>query len=114
MILIMSSLLMIFLTFLKNMLVAICEEIVRNDLKINWTCFATPKGMTPKLAALMKMAGCKGIEFGSDSGSGKTLKGLGKPFTFDDIAYAAECCRKLIFPMPIILFLVGLKKTIRR
>ena len=87
--------------------VAICEEIVRNDLKINWTCFATPKGMTLKLAALMKMAGCKGIEFGSDAGSEKPLKGLGKPFTLDDIAYAAECCREIDFPNAHYIILGG-------
>ncbi|OQZ02471.1 MAG: hypothetical protein B6D35_01055 [Candidatus Brocadia sp. UTAMX2] len=78
--------------------VAICEEIVRNNVEVNWTCFATPKGMTQKLAALMKTAGCKGVEFGSDAGSEKILKGLSKHFTHDDIAYAAECCGEIGLP----------------
>ena len=78
--------------------VEVCEEIIKHDVKINWTCFSTPKGMTPKLAALMKMAGCKGMEFGSDAGAEKTLRGLNKHFTPGDIAYADECCREIGLP----------------
>ncbi len=78
--------------------VALCEEIIRNNLKIDWTCFATPKGMVPELAMLMKRAGCKGVEFGSDAGSEKTLEGFGKPFTPEDIAYATECCKDVDLP----------------
>ncbi|TLD41730.1 MAG: Radical SAM domain protein [Candidatus Jettenia ecosi] len=77
---------------------AVCEEIIKNCLNINWTCFATPKGMTPELAKLMKMAGCKGIEFGTDAGSEKTLKGLGKSFTLDDVAHATEYCKNIDLP----------------
>jgi radical SAM superfamily enzyme YgiQ (UPF0313 family) len=77
---------------------AICEEIARRDLKMAWTCFATPKGMTIELAALMKRAGCIGVEFGSDAGSDITLRGLCKGFTSDDIAYASECCKTVDLP----------------
>ncbi|MBI5409839.1 MAG: cobalamin B12-binding domain-containing protein [Nitrospirae bacterium] len=76
----------------------ICEEMVKNDLNLQWTCFASPKGMTPELAGLMKRAGCRGVEFGSDAGAEKTLKGLGKHFTPDDISHAAECCKKIGLP----------------
>ena len=84
--------------FPEDHAVAICEEMIKNKLKIDWTCFATPKDMTPKFARLMKRAGCKGVEFGSDAGSERTLKGLGKHFTIDDIAYAAECCKGVDLP----------------
>lgn len=77
---------------------AVCEEIIKNSLDIDWTCFATPKGMTPELAKLMKIAGCKGIEFGTDAGSEKTLKGLGKSFTLDDVAHATEYCKNIDLP----------------
>lgn len=78
--------------------VSICEEMIRNDLKIEWTCFAAPKGMTGEFAGLMKRAGCKGVEFGSDAGSERTLKGLGKHFSPDDIAHATECCKNTGLP----------------
>lgn len=77
---------------------AVCEELIKHSLNIDWTCFATPKGMTPELAKLMKMAGCKGIEFGTDGGSEKTLKGLGKSFTLDDVAHAIEYCKNIDLP----------------
>jgi radical SAM superfamily enzyme YgiQ (UPF0313 family) len=77
---------------------AVCEEMIRCDIKVAWTCFATPFGMSREMAALMKMAGCKGVEFGTDAGSGKTLAALGKRFTPDDIAYASECCRSVDLP----------------
>jgi radical SAM superfamily enzyme YgiQ (UPF0313 family) len=77
---------------------ALCEELVKSDLRIGWTCFATPMGMTAELAQLMKRAGCKGVEFGSDAGAERTLRGLGKCFTPDDIAYASECCNAIDLP----------------
>jgi len=77
---------------------AICEDIIRNNLKIDWTCFATPKNMTRELAGLMKKAGCNGVEFGTDACSERTLKGLNKHFTADDIASAAEYCKSVDLP----------------
>ena len=76
----------------------ICELMLSAGLDISWACFATPKGMTPELALLMKRAGCKGIEFGSDAGTDKTLSGLGKDFSTDDIEYATDCCRHIGLP----------------
>ncbi|KPK02382.1 MAG: hypothetical protein AMK71_02430 [Nitrospira bacterium SG8_35_4] len=87
--------------------VGICEEIIRRDLKIDWTCFATPLGMTEVLAGYMKRAGCRGVEFGSDAVTELTLKGLGKQFTADDIAHAAEACRKADLPNAHYLIIGG-------
>ncbi len=78
--------------------ISICEEILRRNMKIEWTCFATPMGMTLDLARLMKRSGCKGVEFGSDAGSNKTLKGLNKSFTTNEIAFAVECCNSVELP----------------
>ena len=78
--------------------VAICEEMIRKEIKVDWTCFATPLGMSRELAALMKRAGCRGAEFGSDAGAINTLQALGKRFTPEDIAHASECCRNVDLP----------------
>ena len=77
---------------------AVCEEMIRRDVKVDWTCFATPLGMSREMAVLMKRAGCKGVEFGTDGGSEKTLAALGKRFTPEDIAHASECCRSVDLP----------------
>lgn len=86
---------------------AVCEEIIRRQLNIEWTCFATPMGMTAELAGLMKRAGCAGVEFGSDAGAEKTLDGLCKQFTVDDIAHAAEACRSGGLPQAHYIILGG-------
>ncbi len=87
--------------------VAVCEEMIRKDVRVDWTCFATPLGMSHEMAALMKKAGCKGIEFGSDSGAGKTLQSLGKSFTTDDIVHASECCRNVDLPFAHYIIMGG-------
>ncbi|MBI5971013.1 MAG: cobalamin B12-binding domain-containing protein [Deltaproteobacteria bacterium] len=70
----------------------ICRGIIERGLKIKWTCFATPKGMTLELLNLMKEAGCKGVEFGTDAGSAKMLRNMGKGFTKDDIRTVSLLC----------------------
>ncbi|MGO9614595.1 MAG: lipid biosynthesis B12-binding/radical SAM protein [Dissulfurispiraceae bacterium] len=77
---------------------AVCEEMIRRDVKMDWTCFATPFGMSREMATLMKRAGCKGVEFGTDGGSEKTLAALGKCFTPGDVVHAADCCRSVDLP----------------
>lgn len=76
----------------------ICEEIIRRDIRINWTCFATPKGMTKELSVMMKKAGCGGIEFGTDSGSEKMLAALNKSFSLCDVEKATNFCRDADLP----------------
>lgn len=70
----------------------ICRGMIERGLKIKWTCFATPKGMTLPLLNLMKEAGCKGVEFGTDAGSAKMLKNMGKGFTKDDVREVSRLC----------------------
>lgn len=92
--------------------VSLCEKMIRNDLKIEWACFATPWRMTPELAMLMKRAGCKGVEFGSDAGSEKTLNGLAKHFTTDDIVNAVLCCRAVGLPNAHYIIMGGPEENI--
>lgn len=70
----------------------ICKEIIKRGLKIKWTCFATPKGMTLELLKLMKEAGCMGIEFGTDAASANTISKMGKSFTVDDVRKVSKMC----------------------
>ncbi|MEN8264680.1 MAG: lipid biosynthesis B12-binding/radical SAM protein [Nitrospirota bacterium] len=93
--------------FPEDHAVRICEEILRRELVIDWTCFATPLGMTEQLAVLMKRAGCSGVEFGSDAITDVTLKGLGKQFTSDEISAAAEACGKAKMPNAHYLIIGG-------
>ena len=70
----------------------ICKGIIKRGLKISWTCFATPKGMTPELLSLMKAAGCNGVEFGTDAASNETLLKMGKSFSLEDVRKVSSLC----------------------
>jgi len=72
----------------------ICREIIRRNLDIKWTCYATPFSMTPKLVELMMRAGCTGVEFGIDSLDDDGLRVLGKNFDLKKIKEASTLCRR--------------------
>ena len=73
---------------------AICETILQRGLRIRWSCFLRPCGITRKTMQLMKRAGLAHIEFGSDSFSDSVLQAYGKSFTFEDILQASLLARQ--------------------
>ena len=73
---------------------AICQEIIRRNIKINWVCYMRPKGVTRQLIDTMVQAGLTHIEFGTDSLCDQILESYGKDFTFKDVLEASECARK--------------------
>lgn len=89
----------------------ICDEIVARQLRIGWTCFATPTGMTPQLARAMKRAGCRGVEFGADTASPSILRALGKPFPQEELRAAARACREVGLPAAYYLIFGGPGET---
>lgn len=89
----------------------ICEEIAARTLRVAWTCFATPLGMTPELARAMKRAGCRGVEFGVDTASPTVLRSLGKPFGPEEIRRAARACREAGLPAAHYLIFGGPGET---
>jgi radical SAM superfamily enzyme YgiQ (UPF0313 family) len=91
--------------------VGICEEIVTRGLRVGWTCFASPLGMTPELARAMKHAGCRGVEFGADTASPTILGSLAKPFSQEDLLVAARACREAGLPSAYYLIFGGPGET---
>ncbi len=73
----------------------VCEEIIRRNLgdRLRWYAYCSPAPFSLELAELMRRAGCKGINFGADHGDAGMLKRLGRNFTPDDIANAAQACK---------------------
>jgi radical SAM superfamily enzyme YgiQ (UPF0313 family) len=82
----------------------VCEAILRRNLKLRWTCFLRPAGLTAELMRLMARAGLAHVEFGTDSFCDSVLAAYGKRFTFEDVLHAhewgrqakVECCHFLI------------------
>lgn len=72
---------------------AVCDEIIRRNLDIRWSCYANPAYMTGKLADAMVRAGCTGVEFGTDSLEDTVLGKLGKSFTYSTARKASAICK---------------------
>lgn len=74
---------------------AICREIIRRGLPVEWTASVRPDFLPAELVTLMKRAGCVRLDVGTDAAAEPTLLGLSKGFEFDDIRAMAEVCREV-------------------
>jgi hypothetical protein len=75
---------------------AVCRACIDKGLgeKIAWYAYCTPSPFTESLAALMRRAGCVGINFGADSADNTILRRLGRAHTYEDIVHADAACRR--------------------
>jgi anaerobic magnesium-protoporphyrin IX monomethyl ester cyclase len=64
---------------------AVCEEMLRRNLKIKWSVFARVDTVTEDLAQLMKRAGCEWMVFGVESADEEILKTIRKGITPDGV-----------------------------
>jgi radical SAM superfamily enzyme YgiQ (UPF0313 family) len=70
--------------------VSVCEALIRAKIDISWECFLRPRGITRELLTLMRRAGLRHVEFGSDSLSDPVLESYGKHFTYGDVEHASR------------------------
>jgi len=80
------------LNFPRGHVEAICEEILRRQLKLRWSCYATPIKLDRNQAQLMEAAGCEGIELGTDAVDDGQLARLGKSFNAEIAERANRYC----------------------
>jgi radical SAM superfamily enzyme YgiQ (UPF0313 family) len=74
---------------------AVCARLIERNLRLRWSCYATPAGMTYSLLEKMKAAGCDGIELGTDSAEAGMLAGLGKSFSVEQMQNVSKWCQIL-------------------
>jgi radical SAM superfamily enzyme YgiQ (UPF0313 family) len=72
----------------------ICEELRRRSLDVEWSGYLNPKFVDEELVRLMAASGCKGVEFGTDSGSPAMIANLGKEFDAEDLRRASRLCHR--------------------
>ncbi|HBG05067.1 MAG: B12-binding domain-containing radical SAM protein [Geobacteraceae bacterium GWC2_58_44] len=72
----------------------LCRAMVREKLSVSWSAFVNPGFVSASLIDAMIAAGCDAVEFGSESGSGKMLRNLGKSFGVEQIRDASGLCRE--------------------
>jgi anaerobic magnesium-protoporphyrin IX monomethyl ester cyclase len=80
-------------TLRRERVVAICEEIIRRDLKIEWKCEGRVDSVDIELLELMRRAGCRCIAYGVESGHQPTLELLRKDIDLAQVRTAFEATR---------------------
>lgn len=76
--------------------ISICREIINKGLggKIGWYAYLSPIPFDDELARLMVEAGCRGVDFGVDSGCDRMLRNLGRAHRKEDMRRTAESCHR--------------------
>ena len=71
---------------------AFADEILRRGLRVVWSAFFTPRGVTAEAARRWKASGLEGAEFGTDALCASTLRAYGKPFSVAEVLAASAAC----------------------
>ena len=72
-----------------------CREIIRRNLKVQWTAYFELGTFTEELLKLAKEAGCYLFGFAPDAVSDESLKAMGKTFKESDIYKVLRMTRKV-------------------
>ncbi len=75
---------------------AVCERIIERSLgeKVRWYAYMAVTPFDARLAQLMRRAGCRGINFTSDSGCEKMLQVYRQKHGREDLANVVKLCRQ--------------------
>ena len=90
-----------------NHCLAVCEEILRKKLEINWTAFARVDTVSEALLSKMKAAGCTAVSFGIESANPAILKTIKKGITVQQAQDAVRKCLRVGIS-PYASFILGL------
>jgi radical SAM superfamily enzyme YgiQ (UPF0313 family) len=73
---------------------AVCDEILRRGLRIQWTSFARVDTVSEELLRRMQEAGCTAVSFGIESGNPRILKTIRKQITLEQVMAAVGMCAR--------------------
>jgi len=90
----------------------VCQEMIKAKLGIEWECFLRPSRLiTREVLEMMRDAGLRSIEFGSDSFSDPVLKRYGKSFNYQEIEGVSKLAHELRINYSHFLILGGPGET---
>lgn len=81
-------------TLVRSQLIAICDELIRRDLKIGWECLSRVDTMDPLVARRMRLAGCVRVFFGIESGTNSILDLMRKQITIEQAQKAVYIAKE--------------------
>jgi len=83
------------LLLFRNKLKGICNAIIKEKLKLSWSCFARADCVDLEILRLMKRAGCWQISYGIETGEQKILDVEKKRATLEQIERAVKLTKKI-------------------
>jgi radical SAM superfamily enzyme YgiQ (UPF0313 family) len=78
----------------KKWLLEFCEQLIKDDLRINWSCITSSKLVDKHIFSRIVRAGCKKINIGVESGSKRILKAANKRIDLDAVRELFRLSRK--------------------
>ncbi|MBW2585234.1 MAG: cobalamin-dependent protein [Deltaproteobacteria bacterium] len=91
----------------KDHCLAVCDEIIKRDLKLTWTSFARVDTVSDDMLTRMKTAGCNAVSFGIESANPQILKTIKKGITLEQVEAAVGMCKRAGVT-PYASFILGL------
>jgi len=91
----------------KGHCAAVCDEILRRGLKVQWTSFARVDTVSEEILSKMKAAGCTAVSFGVESANRAILKTIKKRITPEQVVEAVRMCARTGVT-PFASFILGL------
>ncbi len=80
----------------QNRVIAICEEIIRRGIKVEWKCETRIDCLREETLEMMARAGCTGINFGVESAEVEIQANVGrKPITRERFIETIALCHRL-------------------
>jgi radical SAM superfamily enzyme YgiQ (UPF0313 family) len=77
----------------KKHVIAICDEILRRDLRLKWSC-QSRVNIDVEILRLMKQAGCVELSVGVESASARVLRAIQKKINLDQVMTFLEMCKQ--------------------
>ena len=77
-------------TYDRDYLERFCNQVIDDNLGIEWGCTARYDNLDEEILSLMKRSGCYGLYLGLESGSNRMLKTMGKKETVEEISKTSE------------------------
>jgi anaerobic magnesium-protoporphyrin IX monomethyl ester cyclase len=91
-------------TLNKKRTIEICDEIIKRDLKIEFTADARVDGIDEELLKKLKEAGCRQLNFGIESGSPTILKNISKGYDIELAKERLKLTQKYVGVLPLLMF----------
>jgi anaerobic magnesium-protoporphyrin IX monomethyl ester cyclase len=91
----------------KGHCAAVCDEILRRGLTVQWTSFARVDTVSEDILSKMKAAGCTAVSFGVESANRAILKTVKKRITPEQVVEAVRMCARTGVT-PCASFILGL------